>query len=430
MSNYLAVATVTATLAQLLEQAAKEAVTGATATPGRPKDTTKGQSSAEVNVYLYQVIPNAAQRNADLPTRRPDGTVVQRPQAALDLHYLLTFYGKQSEMEPQRLLASAVGVLHSRPILTREMVRATIQAAVDADPDHYLAESDLADQVETVKFVPLPLNLEELSKLWSVFFQVPYALSVAYKASVVLIEADGMPQRSLPVRAPLMYDVLLRQPVIERVMSQAGADQHIIAGSTLVIEGRRLRGEITKVRIGELEVTPASVSDTRVCLALSTPTFPPGSLRAGGRVVQVAHPVMMGIPPTPHRGVESNAAAFVLSPIITKDSGGDYEIAIANLQTAADGTRSADLSVKVNPEAGESQRVELLLNEAALPSDRRPYAYIFKAPPLDADSDTIEFAISGVEAGDYLVRVQVDGAESPLDVDADGRYSGPTATIP
>ena len=36
-----------------------------------------------MNVYLYQVTPNAAFRNVDLPTRRADGTLVKQPVAAL-----------------------------------------------------------------------------------------------------------------------------------------------------------------------------------------------------------------------------------------------------------------------------------------------------------------------------------------------------------
>ena len=68
-----------------------------------------------VNVFLYQVTPNAAWRNADLPTRRANGDLIQRPQAALDLHYLLTFYGDESLLQPQRVLGSVVRTLHCGP---------------------------------------------------------------------------------------------------------------------------------------------------------------------------------------------------------------------------------------------------------------------------------------------------------------------------
>lgn len=428
MSNPLAIATVTATLCQLLSEAAETAVPGTSATPGRPKDTVDGTSDPGINIYLYQVIPNAAWRNADLPTRRADGTLVRQPQAALDLHYLLTFYGSESQLEPQRLLGSALSVLHARPVLTREIIRATMRAATDMDPSHYLAGSDLAEQMETIKFAPLPLDLEELSKLWSAFFQTPYALSVTYQASVVLIEAEGTPQRALPVREPLVYSVPFRQPLIEEVLSQAGANQPIVSNSTLVIYGQRLRGDVTQVRIGEVDVTPASedVSNTQISLLLSLPPFPAGSLRAGVQGVQVVHPMMMGKPPRPHRGVESNVAAFVLRPTVT-----DVE--------APDAT---EVTVTFKPEVGKTQRVILLLNELNPPADRAPRAYSFKAPRdngiEDEDVDetaSITFSITGVEPGEYLVRVQVDGAESPLTVDTDSgsptfnQYIDPMVTI-
>jgi hypothetical protein len=423
MSNFLVVATVTATLKRLLQETANETVPGATVTTARPESLDNGTPGPGINAYLYQVVPNAAWRNADLPTRRADGTLVQRPQAALDLHYLLTFYGNESQLEPQRLLGSAVSILHAQAVLTREMVR----AAVDADSN--LSGSDLADQVETVKFAPLPLNLEELSKLWSVFFQTPYALSVAYRGSVVLIEADFTPQRALPVRAPLIYGVTFQQPVIEQVVSQAGPGQPIVAGSTLVIRGKRLQGDVTQVRIGEVETTPASedVSGAQITLLI------PDSVQAGVQSVQVAHPMMMGEPPTSHRGVESNVAAFVLRPTITR-------VRAQNVQGEGDDLRSADIELRLNPKVGKAQRVVLLLNEYRPPSSRPPRAYRFKAPSRDepgapATSRTVTIPVSKVKADRYLVRAQVDGAESSLTVDTDesssthGQYIKPKLRI-
>jgi hypothetical protein len=426
MSNFLAVATVTATLCQLLTEAAEQAVAGTSATPGRPRDTVNGTSDPGINVYLYQAVPNAAWRNADLPTRRGGGALVRYPQTALDLHYVLSFYGNESQTEPQRLLGSAVSLLHARPALSPGQISAAVEAVTGGDTAHYLAASDLAGQVETIKFTPLPLSLEELSKLWSVLFQAPYALSVTYRASVVLIEAEGTPQRALPVREPLIYSMPFRQPLIEEVLSGEGADRPITAGGTLAIRGRRLRGEVTQVRVAEALVTPASedVLEKEISLPLTSPPFPAGSLRSGVQGVQVVHPVMMGIPPAPHRGIESNAAAFVLRPVVTD----------------VDAPDATAVTVTLNPAAGKTQRVVLLLNEADPPPDRMARAYSFKAPrdngieAEDVDETTsITFPVSGVEPGDYLVRVQVDGAESPLETAPDPAnpvYVGPTVTIP
>ena len=419
MSNYLAVATVTATLRRSLAAAVGSDVSAVDVTTLRPDDAPE----RGVNVYLYQVAPNGAWRNADLPTRRDDGRLVQRPRVALDLQYLLSFYGDEAQLEPQRMLGSVVRTLHTRPVLTRQMIRDTV-----SDPDNaFLASSNLADEIELIKFTPGSFSLEELSKLWSVFFQVPYALSVAYQASVVLIEPEVTPHEALPVRERNVYVVPFRQPTIEQIMSQAGdeqpvlPDQPILAGYRLILIGKQLRGEVTRVRIGGVEAEPQAVSDTQIGVPL------PENLRAGLQGVQVMQYVQMGTPPTPHRGFESNVAAFILRPTITATA--------SNVQSSGGTPRRADIEVDFDPQVGKSQRVVLLLNEFQPPSDRPARAYTFSAPPRNEPTDpdetnSITVPISGVEPGTYLARVQVDGAESPLGFnDATGQYDSPRVTL-
>jgi hypothetical protein len=293
---------------------------------------------------------------------------------------------------------------------------------VDPTYSAFLGDSDLADEVELVKFTPLSLSLEELSKLWSVFFQTPYALSGAYQATVVLIESEAAPpQPALPVRQPAVYVVPFHQPAIEQVQALAGPDQPIVAGGTVAILGRRLRGDPTQVRIGGVVVTPAppDVSETQITVAL------PAGLRAGVQAVQVVHPMLMGAPPVPHRGVESNVAAFVLRPTIA--------VAVRNVTGAGNAPRAADVDVTFSPEVGRSQRVVLLLNEIHPPAGRAPQAYSFAAPARHAPADpeqaaVITIPVSGMAAGTYLVRVQVDGAESPLTMTG-GRYAEPAVEL-
>ena len=103
MSNFLAIATVTAALRRTLETAVDADVPGASVTTNRPQDPSTGTNGPGVNIYLYQVTPNTAWRNADLPTRRTNGDLIQRPKVALDLHYLFSFYGDETALEPQLL---------------------------------------------------------------------------------------------------------------------------------------------------------------------------------------------------------------------------------------------------------------------------------------------------------------------------------------
>ncbi len=408
MSNFLAIATVTATIGQILSEAVAASVPGAVGEAkvftGPPEAPRTGPGAKKgINLYLYQVTPNAAWRNADLPTRGGDGRLSGRPQAAIDLNYLLTFYGDSKDLEPERLMGIAVRTLHEQPVLTREAVRHAVQKAEDDDPATFLKSSDLAEQVELVKLSPLPLNLEELSKLWSVLLQVPYQLSVAYQGTVVLIESELTPATPLPVRARGVYVLPFRQPTVERVESAAGEGEPILWNTVLRVSGRQLRAPATTVRLGPgPPVEPGTVRDRELTVDLE-----PLGLAAGVQSVQVVQPVLMGDPPVPHLGVESNLTPFVLRPAIT-----------APVTTAAGAKAgTVDVTVAVKPPIGKRQVVRLLLNELAVPAGRPPRAYAFEAPSRDTEGapdtvDSLAVTTAGIEDGTYLVRVSVDGAVS------------------
>jgi hypothetical protein len=406
VSNFLAVATVTETVRQLLQAAIDVDLPGATVTMDRPGDDVTGPQGTRVNVYLYRVTPNPGLRNDDLPTRRPDGLLQERPQAALDLYYLISFFGEEGQLEPQRLLGSVVRTLHGRPVLTRPMIADALASSTFG----FLASSDLAAQPELVKLTPAALSLDDLSKLWSVFFETPFVLSVAYEATVVLIEGEETPRAALPVQQRNLRVLPFRQPLVEHVLAQGSPNTPILAGSTLLIRGQRLQGEITLVRLGGNVLTPDSVSDTEVSLALTEPPLPPGAMRAGVQGVQVVQQVVFGTAADPHRGFESNLAPFVLHPSITA-------VSLAGNQ----------VTITLNPPVRTGQRVSLLLNQRV---GAPPAALVFAGTPQPADTATPRFTVSGIVAGEYFVRAQVDGAESPLDLDPASPQFGPTLTFP
>jgi hypothetical protein len=432
VSNYLAIATVTSVLSQIIGAASEAAVPGADVTtqrPGTQNGNATTDSGPHVNLYLYQVSPNAAWRGEDLPTRDRNGGLVQKPQTALDLFYLLTFFGDEARLEPQRILGSVATALHARPVLTRENIRSVVRTAVTTDPNHFLAGSDLADQVELVKFSPLPLNLEELSKLWSVFLQTPYSLSVAYQGSVVLLEADGSPRQAAPVRERNVYVEPMRRPVIEGLLSRSdpndppAAGRPIISSDQLVIRGTRLRGDDTQVLVVGVEAQGLEeVSNTRIILSI------PAGVQAGTRAVRVVNRAMIGTPPSPHAGVESNPISFQLRPRITAPVN-------ANVQGSGNQPRSGEITVQLSPEVGRTQRVTLLLNEKQPSDTRPPRSHTFEAPPRTQPTDpetsaSVTIPVSGLSAGQYLVRVRVDGAESLLETDSTGQYDAPEVSIP
>lgn len=401
MSNFLAIATVTAALGNVLQAAVGGDVPGATVTTQRPEDSTNGAHATGLNVFLYQVTANAALRNADLPTRRADGQPVQRPQVAIDLHYLLSFYGNETQLEPQRLLGSVVRQLHSRPLLTRQMIQDTI-----TNPTYpFLSASNLADALEVVRFTPLSLSLEELSKLWSVFFQTPYALSVAYQASVLLIEEEVTPRTALPVHERRIFTVPFNRALIEAV-----TPQFVASGGTLTIQGHNLMGDVTKVKVGNALVTPDTISDRQMTITL------PGGLQAGVTTVQVIHDFDFGTPTEPHRGFESNVGVFILTPTITTAE-------------PINATRGAVLSLSFAPPVGRTQAVALVVGDRTITIPPR-------SPGDPPTATTLGVLIpADFPTGTFLLRVHVDNADSPLIVDTNSmsptfnQYIGPMVTI-
>jgi hypothetical protein len=408
MSNYLAIATVTGTLQSVLGSAAS-VVPGATVTTIRPDSSASFPRGSGINLFLYQVMPNAAYRNADLPARRPDGRLAQRPQAALLLRYLISFFGDDNKLEAHLLLGATVRQLHAQPALTTQQVKQTIAARSE------LAISNLADQFDLVRFTPMSLSLEELSKLWSTFFQIPYVLSAVYEASAVLIETDDAPLQALPVAARNLYVLPFRQPQIDAVVSQAGDSEPIFSNSVLLINGKQLKGDDTKVLLGGAEFSPQSITDSQVTLPV------PAGTRAGVQGLQVIQKLSVGTPPSPHRGFESNVASFVLRPRITGP---------ATKTTVPDprgGPPVPALKVDVDVTIGADQRVALLLNST--PSGNS-LAYSFVGPARSSNTSSPTIATPNVAAGEYFLRVQIDGAASPLELDPLNPKFGPRVSMP
>ncbi len=399
MSNFLAIATVTAALKQVLLLPVKDAVGGSDVGFSRPDAT--NTTTALVNIYLYQITPNTAYRNADLPTRRSDGSLAQRPQAAFDLHYLFTFHGDDSKLEPQRLLGAVTTTLHAQPLLSTDNINAAVSSF------GFLAGSGLDSQIERIRFTPTALSLEEFSKLWSVFFQVEYSLSAAYHASVVLMESDDTPTPAPPVLARNLYVVPLNTPYINQVVSQDG--KPITSSSTILVQGTHLRNVNTSLLIEDQQFTPTVISDTQLTLPI------PSTLHAGVKGVQVLQPMDMGTPATTHNGFESNIAPFVLCPTVSS-------------ATAVAATPGTNVTVNLVPNIGIGQRAVLLLDNVSVTPRQ---AYASPAVVSSADASSIVINITNVPSGTYLVRVQVDGAESPLTVNTVTHLlDGPTVVMP
>ena len=402
MSNYLAIATVTATLQRILQNTVQMDVEGARVTAVRPDSVGRGIPETGVNIFLYRVAP-INWRNQDLPGRRSTGELNKRPQIALGLDYIMTCYGNEVELEPQRLLGSVIRTMHSQPVLESEAICNTLEDS----RFRYLRGSDLVEQVKSVQFAHLGLSTEDLSKIWSIFFQTPYSLSIAYQGSAVSIESQEIPRRALPVRQPII-NASPQKPVISKVTSldaltqiwQSTEERLILTNSTIVIEGIRLRGDNNLVRIGSIDAIPQETSDRKIVLDLST--IAKSELRAGVQGIQVIRRNDCD-----RRISESNVFPLVLLPTIE-------QIAEEAVTPLGEEQYRVRVNIVTQPTIGKNQRLNLVLNST---TGERSQEYTWKIPPLESDSDRIIAEIPTIAAGEYLVRLQVDGVESLLAVD-------------
>jgi len=389
MANHLAVATATEVLRRRLSSTIGTEFPGVQVSAKRP-EAKDGQSQSQVTVFLYRISPNAALRNRDLPTRDSRGRATGRPVAAIDLHYLLSFTGDEQELVPQRMLGLAVSTLHADATLTRAEVEA-------ASSGGWLGESDLGDDTDLVRFSMSTMTLDDLSKLWSFFFQVPYQLSVAYQASVVTIEADVATREPLPVETREVHAVPVRRPEIHSV--NGGRPVFGDPAIEIQIDGRQLRGASTLVQFDDAAPQPvAPDNDARIVVP------PPiaGGLSAGQHTVRVIHELPLGTQGAPHRVLESNVLAFTIRPTVTVGHApGDPSIVVG-----------------VAPALREGQHLTLLLNELLDPPPTDRALRFAELDPLPTAQpgpwSQRSVDVSAVPAGAYIVRVRVDGAESRL----------------
>jgi Pvc16 N-terminal domain len=416
MSNGLAIAAVTSTVRFLLERALERTqpgpVGGAKVTTVRPERLhdpgVVDGSAVGINVYLYHATPNHALGQRDLPTRRADGSLMQRPCAALDLHYLLTFFGDDAGLDAQRLLGRAVTALAATPMLTGEVVRAAVDRYDEETDTAFLADADLADQLELVKLSPQPLSLEELSKLWSVFFQAPYLLSLSYLATVVVLEADVTPRATLPVRERRVEVATGAAPSLSTVEPDGPPGTPVTGDALLVLTGSRLLGPQTRVQIGPVRLEPEpGATPQRVTVALED------GVPSGLHPVQVLH--LSPATAVPVRVVAASSAVPV--PVRPQVTG------LAVSATA--------VTLTVAPPVWSSQRVGVRLSRLAGGTETDPDVLDITFPPRDDAGPGADVVLprADIPDGQWLVVVHVDGVESLPELAGDV-YGAPSLTLP
>jgi len=425
MSNTRAIAAVTATIRGLIERGfdpAKDPNSDpelqGTAVTMQPPDEARGSNppDKQINLYLYQILPNLAYRNADLPRQLRPGETGQ-PPLALNLYYLLTAYAiDDAQPVSHRILGRAMSVLHDHPILGRREIEAA------------LPNTGVSEQFERIRLSLQPLALEDIFKLWS-GFQTHYRLSAAYEATVVLIDSTRPTSAPLPVLQRGEEDqgnssvANVSLPVLDAIRLPKGKSSASL-GDELVLEGRNLDG-LTAVRLALINsssngflpislVAPAiAITDKGIKVSLPNDAPAQTAWRAG--FYTVAAIVARG-----SQTWSSNELPLSIGPAITQIQPGNV--------VARDLNGDVSLTLTASPEVRLArvddqhmrfdQSVVLLLGSGkqiipqSPPAPPQPPA----AAPVSTNTLNFVFHVEPNEVGTYLIRLRVDGVDSvPLD---------------
>lgn len=415
MSSPLAIAAVTATLKDLLNDGLLNhdlSSVGSFSVSALPPDrVSTGQNEPnQLNLFLYQVTPNLGWRNFGLPSRDGNGVRLTAAPLALDLHYLLTAYGAQ-DLNAEILLGYSMQLLHETPVLTRDQLRTTLGAPDLVDgtilpsPFGNLSALDLADQIELVKISPVFLTTEDLTKMWTAL-QARYRPSMAYQASVVLIQGGNMGQAAPPVLKRGASDrgaFATAAPFPSLAAARPAASELLPAmrlGDDLLLSGTHLNDAGSVVAI--LEHAKSKLSQEIGPIVAGSPTQLTIHVPSIAEDANAMNEWAIGVYQLTLRVNEpalpawtTNNVAIALAPLIT----------VAPLNVApGDIGLTVTCTPRLLPEQ-ETQATLLFGSRAILPT-----AVTTPADPLQPT--TLDFTVPAVAAGKYLVRLRVEGTDS------------------
>ena len=402
MSDYLAVGGVSAVLRWILANAltggGPSSIIGVSSpvTALSPDLVPTGaDEQPQINLFMYYTSLNANFRNNALPSQDPQGRRVSNPPLALDLHYLVSAYGK-NEFDPEILLAWAMQVFHNTPVVPRSQIEQALEDLVSVLPapieNQLISGSTLASQVEHIRITPETLTTEEIYRLWTAF-QTHYRPTTSYQVSVVVIQDTQNYASNLPVQRRSLVALPLVSPMIQAVTPAMAP-----LGQVLTITGNNFLGDTppsTQVSFDKAPAIPAlTVQGSCVRVAV------PNTLFAGTHSVRILRTVTFPSSSRPHAGFASNPFPFQVVPVIQLPAVPPIQAKIGN-----------PLTLTLSPVVGVVQEAVVYIGDQAIPVPPRPLS----GP---ATSATITIAVpSTTVAGTYPLRVEVDGAQSALTLD-------------
>jgi hypothetical protein len=196
----LAIASITRAIRQRLQAALNRAGSlGGEVRTERP-DKLTDTGAPIVNLYLYQLNLNPFMRNNDVDpviVRTPNksggykipATSIQTYRMPLKLRYMLSFFGDERTLVPQRLLAVCVAALNRLPQIDARAITAAanlVAGNAAAPPPEPIPDFD------DVNLTFADLTLDDTYRLWSAF-KATYALSVGYLADTAIVYSEPDP---------------------------------------------------------------------------------------------------------------------------------------------------------------------------------------------------------------------------------------------
>lgn len=380
-----------------------------------------------LNCFLYRVTPNTGWINECWASHNGRGERLTNPPLPLNLHYLLSAYGV-NDLQAEILLGWAMHLLHLHPVLSRERINDVIdpEGVPLQPPLTALPGSGLADQIEQIKVTPEYLSTEELSKLWTAV-QSHYRPTVAYVATVVLIQAQEPTRTPLPVltrgrpvevesspgefrETGVLVQPFLIPPVPTIESLELPQDNPAIeVEQSLTIEGHHLNDENVLVRFRhprlenpiELE-DPPDATPTEIPITID----PTDGWISGMFQVQVIlrHPSQTN--PAIIEERLSNAVPMVLAPTFT--------VGEVTRGVDPDGVDIVTVQLTVSPRVVQGQSVSLIVGERE--SHAEPPEFT-TGQNGEASTTQLSFVFRelppNLDPG-YPARLRVDGVESLL----------------
>jgi hypothetical protein len=401
LGNFLAFASVTATISYILEEVNRD-IPGIRITT-KPLDAIDVQNPVNgLNIFLYLVSPTSSVDAVDTLVIDKAGRPTNNPSLSLDLHYIITATSSENEdLVAQKILASALRVLNNHPVLGRDLIRKTVRNKEG------LEFSDLADQIDDVRLTLNPLSIKDLTEIWSKFPNANFRSSIAYTAQVVILESKIVEEPpGIIASIDQNYIVQLKSPSIDRIDPQV---LEYAPDARMAIIGNNLKGPAVSVEFGgnfsSMQVRPADISDMRVMVGL------PADIEPGLLKVRINHRLRHVNEEEEEQIIgkrsilQSNSSPFVLAPRILAPRQGKV-------------ARGNYLEVEFEPPVSKEKAVIIYLGDSPFPASPTTSSKSM----VDSKVGRVKFRVpEDTPPGIYLLRVAVDGATSLLTTDENPR---------